>query len=517
MKVNLIIIAGSMLAVAGCQTLQTTEPGSVNSTEIVAANAKSKKSATVTLEKIEEQVADVNDLWLRISNQMQLPIVDNALVNQYRQWYIDNPMHLAIVTQQAQPYMYYIVEQLEQRNLPLELALLPIIESGFDPQAYSPSHASGLWQLTAPTAISFGVKTNWWFDGRRDVASSTKAALDLMEYLYAKMGQNWLYTIAAYNSGEGRIFNAIKHNQARGKSTDFWSLSLPQETAHYVPQLLALADVIKHADTYGINLVAIDNSPQIAVVDIESQLDLNLAAELAEININDLKAINPGLKRWATAPQGPHHLVIPSDKAKSFKRALATIEPNSRINWVRYKIKSGDSISEIADQFETTATLIRSSNGVKGNNIIAGKFLIIPVAAKDPDLAAMTADQVLARAKVVKSSANKQSYTIKSGDSLWKIAQSQQVSIAQLLKWNKLKKQSPLAIGKSLIIYPNEVALSTANNEKTVSYRVQSGDSLSRIALKYKVTVAELIEWNSLQNSKLIQPGQILKLIVSNS
>jgi len=515
MKANLIIIAGSLLALAGCQTLLTAVSGSDNTPQIDAKNAKSKKSATVTLDQIEEHVAEVNNLWLRISNKLQFPSVDNALVNQYKQWYIDNPKHLEIVTQRAQPYMYYIVEQLEKRKLPLELALLPIIESSFDPMAYSGSDASGLWQLTAPTAISFGVKTNWWYDGRRDVVSSTKAALDLMEYLYAKMGQNWLYTIAAYNSGEGRVFNAIKHNQVRGKPTDFWSLSLPHETAHYIPQLLALADVIKHADSYGIHLMAIDNSPQIEVVNIESQLDINLAAELAEININDLKAINPGLKRWATAPQGPHHLMIPSNKAKHFKRALAAIELNSRINWVRYKIKYGDSISEIAQQFDTTATLIRSSNGIKGNNIVAGKFLIIPVAAHN--LATMTADQVLVRAKVVKSSANKQSYTVKSGDSLWKIAQSQQVSIAQLLKWNKLKKQSTLAIGKALIIYPNEGAISTSNNEKTVNYRVKSGDSLARIAQKYQVTVTDLIEWNSLQNSKYIQPGQILKLIISNS
>jgi membrane-bound lytic murein transglycosylase D len=510
MKANLLIVAGSLLAITGCQTLQTTAPQTDIDQQTVDFKAKSKKSPTVTLDEIEVQVAEVNNLWLRISNQMHLPIIDNALVAQYRQWYIDNPQHLEIVTQRASPFLYYIVEQLEKRNLPIELALLPIVESGFDPLAYSSADASGLWQLTPPTALSFGVKTNWWYDGRRDVTSSTKGALDLMD-------QNWLYTIGAYNSGEGRILNAIKHNQARGKSTDFWSLSLPKETAHYVPQLLALADVIKHADKYGITLTPIDNRPQIEVVNIETQLDITLAADLAQIDIVDLKAINPGLKRWATAPQGPHHLVVPSDKAASFKRALATIEPDSRINWVRYKIKSGDSIGEIADQFETTAILIRSSNGIKGNNIIAGRFLIIPVAAKDPDLATMTADQVLARRAVVKSSTNKQSYTIKSGDSLWKIAQSQQVSVAQLMKWNNLKKQATLSVGKNLVIYPNEMAASATSNEKTVNYRVQSGDSLARIALKYKVTVAELIEWNSLQNSKLIQPGQILKLIMTNS
>ncbi|GGB49044.1 LysM peptidoglycan-binding domain-containing protein [Shewanella inventionis] len=517
MKVNLFIIAGTIVAVTGCQTLQTSTVQTDNEPTKVALKAKSKKSATVTLDEIEEQVAEVNNLWLRISKQMSLPTVDNALVMQYKQWYLDNPKHLEIITQRASPFLYYIVEQLEERNLPIELALLPIVESGFDPLAYSSSHASGLWQLTPQTALSFGVKTNWWFDGRQDVASSTKAALDLLQYLYPKMDNNWFYTIAAYNSGEGRLLNAIKRNKAKGKAADFWSLSLPKETAHYVPQLLALADVIKHADKYGITLTPIENTPQIEVVNIESQLDINLAADLAQIDIVDLKAINPGLKRWATAPQGPHQLIVPSDKAATFKRALATIEPESRINWVRYKIKSGDSISRIADQFETTETLIRSSNGIKGNNIIAGKFLIIPVAIKDPDLATMTADQILARKAVVKSSPNKQTYTIKSGDSLWKIAQSQQVSVAQLMKWNNLKQQSTLTVGKNLVIYPNEVTANTSGTEKTVNYRVKSGDSLARIATKYKVTVAELIEWNSLQNSKLIQPGQILKLIVTNS
>ncbi|MCL1114751.1 LysM peptidoglycan-binding domain-containing protein [Shewanella basaltis] len=517
MKVNLLIIAGTIVAVTGCQTLQSTTSQTNDDQVSTVTKAKSKKSASVTIDEIEEQVAEVNNLWLRISNQMSLPVVDNALVAHYRQWYLDNPKHLEIVTQRASPFLYYIVEQLEARNLPIELALLPIVESGFDPLAYSNSHASGLWQLTPPTALSFGVKTNWWFDGRQDVASSTKAALDLLQYLYPKMENNWFYTIAAYNSGEGRLLSAIKSNQARGKSADFWSLSLPKETAHYVPQLLALADVIKNAEKYGITLAPIENAPQIEVVNIESQLDINLAADLAQIDIVDLKAINPGLKRWATAPQGPHQLIVPSDKAASFKRALATVEPDSRINWVRYKIKSGDSISRIADQFETTATLIRSSNGIKGNNIIAGKFLIIPVAAKDPDLATLSADQILARKKVVKSSQNKQSYTIKSGDSLWKIAQSQQVTVAQLMKWNNLKQQSTLTVGKNLVIYPNEIATNNTGTEKTITYRVRSGDSLARIATKYNVTVAELIEWNSLQNSRLIQPGQILKLIMTNS
>ncbi|PMG26489.1 lytic transglycosylase [Shewanella sp. 10N.286.52.C2] len=496
----LYLFVGSLAFLTACQTATPTK---VEPSPIVVPQP-------IKPEKVVDEVAapvEITDVWQRIRLQLTMPIDDVKLVNKYRDWYLANPRHLEIVSQRAEPYLHYIVEELEKRNLPIELALLPIVESSFDPSAYSASAASGLWQLTTPISNYFGVKSDWWYDGRRDVPASTTAALDFLEYLYDRTGQNWLYAIAAYNTGEGRVNNAVRRNKAAGKSTEFWALSLPRETQRYVPQLIALSDVVKNADKYGIKLTPISNEPHIAVVDTQSQIDLKLAADLANMPVKELKALNPGLDRWATSPDGPNTLVVPFDKAAQFEQKLANLDPKSKLNWHRYQIKSGDTVSHIAKHFDTSASFIRSSNGLKNNNIRAGKYLIIPVPAEGANL---TTEQLLAQAKP--SSVKTKTYTVKSGDSLWVIARKNDVSVDDLIRWNRLPKNGTLSIGKQLKI--GAVSSSKNNAERTVNYKVRSGDSLARIASKFNVSVNDLIEWNRLQNSKYIQPGQMLRLIV---
>lgn len=511
MRVSLYVVAGGFALLTGCQTLDkpdTPEP----------------KAETVTVENTvpqyylatepDAETKQITDVWERIRQGMQLPVPDKKLVNQYRDWYIKHPEHLAIISERAAPYMYMIVEELEKRHLPVEIALLPIIESAFDPSASSASAASGLWQFTTPMASHFGLEMNWWYDGRRDVPASTTAALDMLEYLYDKTNNNWLYAIAAYNSGESRILNAIKSNEAKGLKTDFWSLNLPTETERYVPQLLALAEVIKNADEYGINLAPIDNAPSIEVVDIDSQIDLAMAAGLANMTTGELQKLNPGYHRWATSPAGPHTLVLPIDKSEDFKKALAETESEDRISWLRYTVKSGDSLGAIATRHHTTIAAIRSANGLKSNTIKIGKHLVIPVSAEDTSLYAQSTQQKLPK-KAHSSGSNKLNYKVKSGDSLWKIANQYGVSIKQLSAWNKLSKNSTLKQGQSLTVYAPTSAPTT--EQRTVSYKVKSGDSLARIANKFKVSVSELLEWNSLHPSHYIQPGQVLKLVVDNA
>jgi membrane-bound lytic murein transglycosylase D len=515
MRSTLYIIAGSLVLLAGCQTTPQ-KPLQVTSPEDTIEFTR-KQSSDQNIAVIQEDVIEVADIWDKLAVEMTLPVADQALVNEYRQWYIKHPKHLKTISKRAAPFLFYIVNELEKRNMPLELALLPIVESAFNPTAVSPGLAAGLWQITPNTAGNFGMRMNWWYDGRRDVVNSTNTALNLLEYLYKKTDGNWLYAVAAYNTGEGRVLSAIKQNKARGKSSDFWSLSLPKTTRHYVPQLLALADVIKNADKYGIKLKPIPYKPYVELVQTDSQIDLSLAADMAQISVEELKALNPGFNRWATSPIGPHHLLLPVNKAKIFNQAIAKVDTDARLNWVRYKIKAGDSISRIADQFETDAKLIRSSNGLKGNNIVAGRFLIIPVATKDPDLNSLSADQIIARHQKKKTGNTKVLYTIKQGDSFWKISQEFGVGIPQITKWNQLKLSSRLQVGKALVIWPNEALMTNnAATARTFNYKVQSGDSLARIAARYKVSIAELIEWNSLQKNKYLQPGQILKLLVES-
>ncbi|PIW59201.1 LysM peptidoglycan-binding domain-containing protein [Shewanella sp. CG12_big_fil_rev_8_21_14_0_65_47_15] len=511
MRVSLYVVVGGFALLTGCQTLDNHEVTKPEAETVATENTVPQYYLASPAES-----AQITDVWERIRQGMQLPIPDQKLVNQYRDWYIKNPKHLEIISERAAPYMYMIVEELEKRHLPIEIALLPIIESAFDPSASSASAASGLWQFTTPMANHFGLEMNWWYDGRRDVPASTVAALDMLEYLYQKTNNNWLYAFAAYNSGESRVLNAIKRNEEKGLETDFWSLNLPKETERYVPQLLALAEVIKHADEYGISLAPIENSPSIEVVDIDSQIDLAMAAGLANMTTLELQKLNPGYNRWATSPLGPHTLVLPIDKSEEFKKALAETESEARVSWLRYTIKPGDSIGVIAKNHHTTIAAIRAANGMKNNTIVAGRHLIIPVSADDKQLYAISTSQKLPKKTRAVTEGPQLTYKVQSGDTLWEIARHHKVSVKQLTAWNHLSKDSKLHAGQQLTIIASQAPVA-AEQIRTVSYKVKSGDSLARIASKFNVTVAELLEWNSLTPSQYIQPGQVLKLVVDES
>ncbi|MGL4711552.1 MAG: LysM peptidoglycan-binding domain-containing protein, partial [Shewanella sp.] len=496
MRLSIYMLAGGLTLLSGCQTFDNADVAPPQAT-----NTTIQKKEPLFYLASETEDAKITDVWERIRQGMQMTIPDQALVNQYRDWYIKNPQHLEEISQRAAPYMYLIVEEIEKRHLPIEIALLPIIESAFDPSVASASAASGLWQITPPMAKYFGLEMNRWYDGRKDVPASTVAALDLLEYLYDKTNNNWLYALAAYNTGESRVLNAVKKNEHKGLKTDFWSLKLPKETQRYVPQLLALAEVIKNADEYGISLAPIDNSPSIEVVDINSQIDLALAAKLANMRTVELKKLNPGYHRSATSPLGPHTLVLPIDKSEEFKKALAETETEDRISWLRYTIKSGDSIGKIAAQYHTTVAAIRAANGMKSNTIVAGKHLIIPVDAQDKQHYAQSTQQQLSKKSHAAVESTKIAYQVKSGDTLSEIAQAHKVTVKQLSTWNKLAKNSKLQNGQKLVILVPK-ALEQTVQIRTVSYKVKSGDSLARIANKFNVTVAELLEWNSIAQSQ---------------
>ncbi|MCE9678814.1 LysM peptidoglycan-binding domain-containing protein [Shewanella sp. AS1] len=506
MRLTSFLIAGGLSLLVGCQSFNEQPPVEAQPLEVPV-------STPVIIEPVQVEVeapVAITDVWQRIRLGLTFPIPDKKLVNQYRDWYIKHPKHLARVSKRAQPFMYLIVDEIEQRGLPMELALLPIVESSFDPFAYSHGAASGLWQFTSPMAKHFGLEMNWWYDGRRDVPAATTAALDMMEYLHGKTKQNWLYAIAAYNTGEGRVLNAVKRNQNSGKDTDFWSLDLPSETERYVPQLLALADVIQHAQEYGIALYPIENQPVLKVVDTGSQIDLALAAEMAGMTLTDLHALNPGFNQWATSPQGPHKLVLPLDKAELFESALAESDEQDRLKWQRYQIKPGDNLGLIAKRFHTTVGALQAVNGISSNQIIAGKYLLIPISAKDPSKYLLSADQRLLK-RQNSGRGNKMHHTVKSGDSLWILAKTYKVSVANLAKWNNMAPKDTLRLGQKLVIWQKG---SSKSITRTINYTVKAGDSLAKIASKFSVTVQQLLQWNDLSENKYLQPGQKLTLYV---
>ena len=328
MLLRISAVAAAVL-LAGCVSNNSSvEPEQAEKTPVVKTNTKPadfhKQAASAeqiayrlwnqNTDVAEEQLPDateLEDLWQRIQFQLTFNVPQTRPIVEQRNFYSSHQAYLDRVAGRAQPFLHYIVQELEKRNMPLELALLPIVESAFDPFAYSHAAAAGMWQFMPATGKRFGLKQNFWYDGRRDVIASTRAALDYLQYLHDKLEGDWLNAIAAYNSGEGRILNAIKRNKKRRLPTDFWSLDLPAETTAYVPKLLALVDILKRPDEFDIVWKFIANEPKIDVVEVKSQIDLAIAAEMAGINVSELQALNPGFNQWATDPDGPHYLVLP--------------------------------------------------------------------------------------------------------------------------------------------------------------------------------------------------------------
>ena len=454
------------------------------------------------------------DLWERLRRGYAIPH-DTLHANTEKQldWFVRHPEYIARVADRAKPYLYHIVEQIEQRNMPLELALLPVVESAYQPHAYSSASASGLWQFIPSTGKIYGLQQNWWYDGRRDVIASTSSALDYLQKLHNDFG-DWQLAVAAYNCGEGAVARAIRRNVKAGKGTDFWSLDLPRETSAYVPKLMAIAQLIGQPEQYQISLKPIANEPFFAVVNVKGQIDLSVAAELAELETEELQQLNPGFNQWATAPDGPHRLAIPVEKIDVFIQGLAVLPAEKQVQWARYKIKGGDSLGKIAQQYKVAVSAIKKANGIKGTNIRAGKYLLIPVASGASGDAPLPTSQRLTSNQTTPQKGDKQSYTVKQGDSWWDIAQLYKVSVEKLTTWNNKSPNDYLQPGQKLVVWSQEKAVASSDTTRSVNYKIRSGDSLWTISKKFKVSITQVRQWNGLSKKALLQPGQNLKLYV---
>lgn len=467
---------------------------------------------------------DHPDIWERIRSGFQLGQIDNERVKSHRDWYARNPTYMRRVTERASRYMYAIVEKIEERGLPMELALLPIVESAFDPFAYSHGRAAGMWQFIPSTGLHYGLKQNWWYDGRRDIEASTDAALNYLSTLHGFFDNDWLLALAAYNTGQGNLRRAIRRNTQAGKPADFWSLQLPRETQAYVPQLLALAQIVADPDRYNVVLNPIPNERYYEVVDVDSQIDLAKAAEMAEMDIEDLYLLNPAFNRWATDPNGPHRLLVPVDRSATFQENLKLYPAEERLSWHTYKVARGDTLGSIARRFNTTVNTVRDVNRISGSLIREGQTLLIPTASNDSDFYALSAEQRLEQIanRGAGSDRQKVSYTVKSGDSFWEISRRYKVSVEQLARWNGMAPRDPLRIGQTLVIWTNQgaaapVVAQSPHGGKMVrelAYQVRRGDSLAAIASRFNLSVKDIAAWNSLEVQDHIHPGQRLKLIV---
>jgi len=443
-KMKLIACLTVLLCFSACQqtpnkTIQKQDINqTINKTQPQIIQELKQKPNSVTIAK---QPHEHDDVWQRIRSQLTIEVPNNQAVAKWRKYYLSHPNFMVTIAKRAEPFLYYIVEEIEKRDMPVELALLPIVESAYLPYGVSNKSATGLWQFMPVSAKRFKLENNWWYDGRRDIVESTRAALDYFQFFHKTFDQDWLNAIAAFNSGEGRVGRAITRNKKANLATDFWSLRLPAETNDFVPKLLAIADILKHANELNYQFTPIKNSPAIALVKLESQLDLALAAQWSNTKPNKLLQLNPALNHWTTAPGNHYQLLIPVDNVDSFNDKLATTNKKDWLQWRRYQVKSGDTLSEIAAKHATTVTVIKKVNHLKSDAIRIDKMLVLPLTknASHPWQPANTVQKKLI-------------YTIKSGDNLWDISRKYKVKIKDIIRWNKLSNNSLLQPKQKLSI-----------------------------------------------------------------
>ncbi|MCZ7564423.1 MAG: transglycosylase SLT domain-containing protein [Burkholderiales bacterium] len=393
-----------------------------------------------------EALRQPEDLWQRIREGFAMPDLDSPLVARFQARFASRPEHLKTLVERSRRYLFHIVEELERRGMPTEIALLPMVESAFDPMAYSRSHASGLWQFIPSTGRNYNLQQNWWFDGRRDIVASSSAALDYLADLH-EMFDDWHLALAAYNLGENGLARAIAKNRARGKPAGLMSLRLPRETRNYVPQLQALKNIVAAPERFGIVLEPIPNAPYFVTVALTRDIDLQIAARLAEMPVDELVALNPGHNRPVVSTAVAPSLVLPTDRAQAFVRNLAqSDEPLS--SWRTYTAQPGDRLDKLAAAHGITEARLRRVNGIgRRHGIRPGETILLPVdaavvASEDLPLFQLPSHAATGRTFV---------YRVKQGDTLSAIARRHRVSVAELRRWNDLKG-SKLRIGQRLTI-----------------------------------------------------------------
>lgn len=421
--------------------------------------------------------------------------LDDKRVQQEIAWLRAHPDFLDRLAPRLELYAPFIFREIQRRDLPAELLFIAVIESALDPFAFSPGGAAGLWQFMPATGKRFGLKRDWWADERRDPMLATTAALDYLQLLYRRF-DDWYLAIAAYNAGEGRMSSAVR----RGGNRDFFKLRVPRETAGYIPRLLAFAAVFSNPHEYNLKLPFVSAQVGLQSISTNSQFDLTRAAKALGVTVDQLYKWNPGLNQWATHPKGPHRLLVPFLHSDAQLR-IDAVPANERLSWQRHTIRSGDTLSEIAERHNIDTRTLMRANKLRSHVIRSGASLLIPTGTHT------SSEQRALPAR--RRGAGLKSYRVVRGDTLSEIAQRFGVSMNKLMRVNQVGPKAKLRVGQRLII-----PIPADNTVKAIQYRVRQGDSLSVIAARFNVTAKQIRTWNVQNLTKYLQPGQQLQLYV---
>ncbi len=371
------------------------------------------------------------DLWARIRRGFAMPDLDGPLVEKWEQWYASRPDYVARMVDRSRRYLYYIVVEVEQRGMPLEIALLPMVESAFNPNAMSVSRASGIWQFMPSTGTHYGLKQNFWFDSRRDVVAATEGALNYLAKLHADF-DDWQLALAAYNWGEGNVARGIAKNQKLGQPTGYLDLKMPDETRNYLPKLQAVKNIVRDPEKYGLELGDIPDAPYFAVVTTTRQIDVKAAAELAEMPLDEFQYLNPQHNRPVIAGADEHTILLPIDKAEIFAAKL-DLTDQPLVSWQAYRLRNGETLPQVATRFGLSVEALRAVNGIGAKSRIpAGHTLLVP--SRGPTEAA--ADTLSQAVFTTVPQGRTFYYRVNRGDTLARIAARYAVTEHDLRRWN---------------------------------------------------------------------------------
>lgn len=477
-------------------------------------------------------------LWDRLRDNFSIPNLDSPLVREWEQYFAARPEYLYRISERGRRYMYHIVEELDKRSMPLDLALLPMIESAYNPRAYSPAHASGIWQFIPSTGKHYGLEQTWWYDGRRDVLAATEAALDYLNYLNGLFG-DWHLALASYNWGEGAVARALAKNRSLGLPEEYSSIGLPNETLNYVPKLLAVRNLIANPEAYGIRLPNIPNRPFFSVVTAPHHMDTKVAAQLAGMTLEEFTSLNPAFTKPIIAYKPSRRLLVPADKETEFSEKLASFD-GPLLSWQQYTTSAGESYDRIAARFGTTTAKLRELNNIGQARLARGETLMVPrqteAAATDEeqDAAGAETDYVPASASIPTytkldkvESARAKTHTVRKGDTIYNISRRYDLTVPQLLSLNKLKSHhlrlgQPLTVARLATIpqkadpAPAKAGKRNANsggkNDQPMRYTARRGDTAFSIARKFDISVQQLRSWNKLPANRPLKAGQILQI-----
>jgi membrane-bound lytic murein transglycosylase D len=448
----------------------------------------------------------INDSWTVIRQQFSLNHeLHRPEVQAQIRWLVSHPKYLHKLSQ-AEPYIYHIMSEIEKRHLPGEIALIPMLESAYNPLAYSGAGAAGLWQLMPQTGKDLGVKGDWWIDGRRHIGSSTTAALNYFQYLSRFFHGNWLLAIAAYDYGEGNVKRKLSNVSATQQN--FWALPMPQETQIYVPRLLALSEIIAHPEHYGIKLPYIPHQPYFEEIHVNKQLDLNQAAKLAGMNFKDFLKLNPGFNHWKTSPNVPAKLLIPKRHVALFSSNLAKLTDIPKASLIKHQVQHGETINSIAYHYHITPQQLLQANQLKYNILTLGQQLNIPGQTKLPQLTVYTPHKPIpktaANTELIAPKTYKIIHIVQNNEQLTQLSQKYKISSMDIIRWNNLQTHG-LKSGQKLIIW--------RQTNGTPFYTVKQGDTFLKIAEINHLPVDILKHLNPNINAQLLQPGQKIRVV----